>query len=55
MPDEQEREELVPCPKCNTGLSWNGTRCPTCKGYAVVKRDGSPLDSYAEHHPKELK
>ena len=40
-------DELMPCPSCPDGYVWtsNGPSakaCPTCKGYAVVNRNGSP-------------
>lgn len=38
-----------PCPSCPDGYVWNRDgqtprTCPTCKGFAVVHMDGTPLN-----------
>ena len=48
VPDDFE--ELIPCSACPDGYVWtsNGptaAACPVCKGYAALKRNGSPCDA----------
>lgn len=40
--------DTKPCPSCPDGNEWSsegptGRACRTCKGYAVVNLDGSPV------------